>query len=106
MRTAELRDPETIILSRLYPFTVARLFIQSSQSDGPITCTTLHNWRRAGRFEATYRIWSDGRRFWFVKGAQILLLLGIEPTVAKKKSTASPRASSRESLRDSGFKNV
>lgn len=104
-KSNQLRDPDTIVLSQLYPFTVARLFIPSHQGDGPITLTTLHNWRREGRFTATYRPRGDKKRAYFLKGADIMSLIGVVPT-AKPQRQASARGSSVDRLRKGGFKRI
>jgi hypothetical protein len=75
----ELRDAATIKPSFLYPFSVAALFIPSHMHDGPVTTTTLRNWRREKRFQAEYRPRKDGRKAWFIRGEQILQLISVEP---------------------------
>lgn len=100
--TRELRSAESIQPTQLYSFVAACNFIPSALGDGPICLATLHNWRVEGRFAAEYRPVGK-RKFWFVRGEQILKLIGVAPRRPRSAGPEKARATDVERLRKKGL---
>jgi hypothetical protein len=60
---------------RIYTLAQARDLIPSSYRNKRLSMETLHRWRLKGRFKATCRV-EGGRRFWYVRGGELLKLIG------------------------------
>lgn len=70
---------------RLYPFAEARNLIPSCYAGRRLSLDTLHRWRERGLFKAEDRR-VGGRRYWFVRGSELLRLLGTPPRRVRQRS--------------------
>jgi hypothetical protein len=68
-------DPDAI-----YSLSEIPDFLPSSYRGKRLTLATLRRWLAAGLFQATCRMTPEGRRFHYVRGSEILKLIGARPT--------------------------
>jgi len=96
-----MRDPEpadVIDPRRLYSFSEAARLIPSPRCGTHTAAKTLHHWRQEGLLQAECRQ-SRGKRYWFIRGAEILRLLG-GPREFVGATPAQRRRSKERALKD------
>jgi hypothetical protein len=90
------RSIDDVEPGRLYPLSEVASFIPSTHAGKKVHYRTLTRWRRQGRLNCQSRQAGDGRRHYFVWGAEIIRFLGGEQRPQLPKDYRTPTQARRD----------